>query len=53
MDNSLVEPRVYTLNDMIHGMDRLVPGVHIIRIAETEGVGDVGLMCSQYRSSFL
>ena len=49
----MIELRVYTLNDMIHGMDRLVPGVHIIRIAETEGVGDVGLMCSQYRSSFL
>jgi len=43
MDNSLVEPRVYTLNDMVHGMDRLVPGVRITRIAEAEGVGGVGL----------
>jgi len=43
MDNSLVEPRIYTLNDMVHGMDRLVPGVRITRIAEAEGVGGVGL----------
>jgi len=39
----LAELRVYTLNDMVHGMDRLVPGVRITRIAEAEGVGGVGL----------
>jgi len=30
MDKSLVEPKVYTLNDMATRIDGLVPGAHII-----------------------
>lgn len=47
MDKSLVEPKVYTLRDMVSDIDSLVPGAHITRIAEAEGVGAVGLYFMQ------
>ena len=44
MDKSLVEPKVYTLNDMVSDTDDLVPGAHITRIGEVEKVGAVGVL---------
>jgi hypothetical protein len=31
MDKPIVEPKVYMLNDIVSGIDALVPGAHIIR----------------------
>jgi len=47
MNKSLVEPKVYTLNDMVSGLDDLVPGAHITTIGEVEGLGAVGLYFMQ------
>ena len=44
MNKSLVEPRVYTLNDMLSDIDDLVPGAHITRIGELEEAGAVGVL---------
>ena len=47
MNKSLVEPKVYTLNDMVSDIDDLVPGAHITTIGEVEGLGAVGLYFMQ------
>jgi len=50
MNKSLVEPKVYTLNDMVSDIDALVPGAHITTIGEVEGLGAVGLYFMQPNS---
>ena len=47
MNKSLVEPKVYTLNDMVSDIDDLVPGAHITTIGEVKEVGAVGLYFMQ------
>ena len=47
MEKSIVEPKVYTLNDMVSGIDDLVPGAHITTIGEVKGLGAVGLYFMQ------
>jgi len=47
MNKSLVEPKVYTLNDVVSGLDDLVPGAHNTTIGEVEGLGAVGLYFMQ------
>ena len=47
MNKSLVEPKVYTLNDMVSDIDDLVPGAHITTIGEVKGLGAVGLYFMQ------
>ena len=44
MNKSLVEPKVYRLNDMVSDIDDLVPGAHITRIGEAEKAGAVGVL---------
>ena len=44
MDKSLVEPKAYTLNDMVSKIDDLVPGAHITRIGEAEELGAAGVL---------
>jgi hypothetical protein len=43
MNKSLLEPKVYTLNDMVSDIDALVPGAHITKIGDVEEVGAVGV----------